>query len=346
MIKNTAQILLVASLCLASIQGAAQAPNVGAAQAPGVRYDDPNPFASADICQMKADDFLTKAAHPLNLMANYNADGPLGTGMCWWHSKMQRAAIYLAIFDRPDLPKPTTAEALNIFAKLRDLKEVVSIPGFANWFDFSNAYKTEFYQILGHWEVRDTLQLQFLKGIRSTEANPEMLKKISQEVNDYKRLTFLLLKMPLLEAHSWLAQSFELNGADFEVGFIDSNSPHNVNNYKSKGNVFLYQEHSGVEENIDPVTGQITRRYLWEAKENKKSYPRSEGMVYPSVRRPKSVALYLQNDNLDFQNITAAVKAYCGAETPFTLHEKEVAKLKLQREFERQNWYRAGNPHN
>jgi len=338
MIKNTAQILLVASLCLVSVHGAGKAPVL--------RYDDPNPFASSDICQMKAEDFLAKASHPLNLTPNYNAPGPLGTGMCWWHSKMQRAAVYLAVFDRPDSAKPTTAEALHIFAKLRDLKEVVSVPGFTNWFDFSKAYKTEFYQILGHWEVRDTLQLQFLKGIRSTETSPETLRKISQEVNEYKRLTFLLLKMPLLEAHSWLAQSFDLNGSDFKAGFIDSNSPHHVNSYESKGNTFLFQEHSGVLEKMDPVTGHITREYLWDAKENIKSYPRSEGMVYPSLRHPKSVALYLQNDNLDFQNITAAVKAYCGGETPFTLHEKEVVKLKLQREFERQNWYRPGTPHN
>jgi hypothetical protein len=338
MIKTTAQILLTAALCLASVQGAAQAPIVG--------YDEPNPLASADICKMRAEDFLVKAQHPSNLTSNFNAAGPLGTGLCWWHSKMQRAAIYLAVFDQPEMPKPTKAEALHIFAMLRDLKEVVSIPGFQNWFDFTAAFHDEFYQILGHWEIRDTVQLEFLKGVRIQSTSPETLQKISQEVNDYKRLTFLLLKMDSLSAHSWLAQSFELEGTNFNIGFIDSNIPSNVNRYETKLNRYSIQMHTGLQETTDSVTGLTSRRYLYPPTENTISYPQNKGLVYPDKSGGIPIGLFVQNDNLDFQKISDAVKAHCGGETPFTLHEQEVVKLKLQREFERQNWYRPGVPHN
>lgn len=338
MMKNTAQILLIAALCLASVQGAGKAPGIG--------YDEPNPLASADICKMRAEDFLAKAAHPSNLTANFNTSGPLGTGLCWWHSKMQRSAIYLAVFDQPQMPKPTRAEALHILAKLRDLSEVVSIPGFSSWFDFTSAYREEFYQILAHWEVRDTVQLEFLKGLRIPRTSPETLQKISQEVNDYKRLTFLLLKKPLLEGHSWLAQSFELEGANFKMGFIDSNRPSNVHSFESKGNKYTFQVHTGMQETKDPETGLVIRRYVYPAYEDLISHPSEKGLVYPTKEGVKPFALHVQNDNLDFQKFANAVKAHCGGETPFTLHEKEVVKLKVQREFERQNWYRPGVPHN
>jgi hypothetical protein len=327
MIKNTAQFLLIASLCLGSLQAAAKAP---------LGYNDPNPMASANICQMKAEDFLEKAEHPGNLTQNSNADGPLYTGLCWWHTKMQRAALYLAVFDQPNKPKPTQQEAYDIFAKLRDLEEVVSIPGFKNWSEFTAAFRVEFYQMLAHWEVRDVVQLQFLKGIRASGATDiSTLQKISDEVNDYKRLTFVLLKWPMIPAHSWIVQSFERQGAEIKVGFIDSNIPQSINQYDSKGNAYQIFDHTG----YDSEEG----RYLWSPVGRLHGFPEETGFVSYS-KTP--ITFYLQNDNLDFQKISNAVQRHCGQETPFTLHEKEVVKRKIQKEFERQNWYRPGSSHN
>ena len=338
MIKNRFQLALVVSLCLGSLQAAAKAP---------VGYDEPNPFAAADICQMRAEDFLAKAEHPSNLTSNHNTDGNLGTGLCWWHSKLQRSALYLTVFDQPDQPKPTRAEALHILAKLRDLKEVVSVPGFKNWFDFSLAYSHEFYQILNHWEMRDIAQLQFLKGIRALkETDQVMLQKISDEMNDYKRLTFVLLKRPLFDAHSWILQSFQLEGSDFKAEFIDSNYPAHVNQYESKENVYKIQKHNGFKTDVDPETGIKSGHYLWPATVDIKAFPEEKGLVYPAGKGPVAMTLYLQNDDVDFQKIASAIQSRCGDETPFTLHEKEVVKRKVQKEFERQNWYRPGVPHN
>lgn len=338
MIKNTAQFLLIASLCLGSLQAAANTL---------IGYDDPNPLASADICKMKAEDFLAKAEHPSNLTSNRNAAGNLGTGLCWWHTKLQRAALYLAVFDQPDSPKPTKAEALHILAKIRDLKEVVSIPGFKNWFDFTFDYHDEFYQILNHWEVRDIAQLQFLKGVRVLQAmDPSMLQKISDEVNEYKRLTYLMVKLPMLGAHSWIAQSFQLEGTEFKIGYIDSNYASHINRYESNGNIYRIQGHNGFESKVDPVTGVRTGRYLWPATEDIKAFPESKGLAFPLRNKVEPMMFYLQNDNLDFQKISNAVQRHCGQETPFTLHEKEVVKRKIQKEFERQNWYRPGTVHN
>lgn len=337
MIQKAPHLLLTALLCLASIHGAAKGI---------VKFDDPNPGASGDICQMTAEDFLAKAAHPGNLTANHNAAGPLNTGMCWWHSKMQRAAIYLAVFDRPDQPAPSREEAIQIFKDLRNYKKVVSIPGYTNWKEFSDAFSSEFYQELGNWEIAESLRLGFVQGLRAEgTTSTQMLQKISDEVNDYKRVTFVLLKMPLLEAHSWLLQSMELKGSDFIAGFIDSNWPNHVSVYESKGNVYRYSMHNGLQLE-DPVTGIKKYRYAWEPTEDVAAYPEEKGLIIPKSSGPVSMSLYLQNDNLFFQKVVSAIKAKCGGETPFTLHEKEVVKRKIQKEFERQNWYRPGVPHN
>lgn len=338
MIQKAPHLLLTALLCLASIHGAAKGI---------VKFDDPNPGASGDICQMTAEDFLAKAAHPGNLTANANASGPLNTGLCWWHSKMQRAAIYLAVFDRPAQPRPTQAEAIQIFKQLRDYKAVVSIPGFIDWNEFTEAFRLEFYQVLGHWEIQESLRLGFVQGLRAeVPTSTQMLQKISDEVNDYKRVTFLLLKMRYLEAHSWLVQSMDLKGSDFKMDFIDSNWSNHVTVYESHENTYRYSKHNGLHKEVDVATGFRKYRYAWQPDEDVSSYPREKGLIYPKTSGPAPMSLYLQNDNLFFQKVVSAIKAKCGGETPFTLHEKDVVKRKIQKEFERQNWYRPGVPHN
>lgn len=52
-------------------------------------------------------------------------------GLCWWHSRLQRKAAYLAVF-RPDLPQPSLDDFRKIFHKLIFRFDVVEIPGFAN----------------------------------------------------------------------------------------------------------------------------------------------------------------------------------------------------------------------
>lgn len=337
MFQKAPQFLLAALVCLASVQGAAKSTS---------RYDAPNPWASADICQMRAEDFLAKAQHPLNLTFNRNAPGPLYTGLCWWHSKMQRAALYLAVFDQPKATKPTSQEATAIFRSLENLESVISIPGFSSWFAFTDSYRTEFYQALGDWEIRESLQLGFLKGLRATgKTDLSMIQKISDEVNDYKRLTFVLLKMPYLEAHSWIVQSMSTHGKHFEMGFIDSNYSSSVNKYQSQGNRYYLTMQNSLQISADS-DGKILYNYAWEPEDEIIEFSREKGPAYPSLAGPTPMSLYLQNDNLAFQKMTAAIKAKCGGETPFTLHEKEVVKRKLQKEFERQNWYRPGVPHN
>src|SRR5262245_2698307 len=67
-----------------------------------------------------------------------NAGGLLGGGVCWWHSRFQRAIWHLAVF-LPRAPRPDREETRRIVRRLATRKEVVEIPGYADAREFSSA---------------------------------------------------------------------------------------------------------------------------------------------------------------------------------------------------------------
>jgi hypothetical protein len=77
-----------------------------------------------------------------------NPPGPVGGGMCWLHSRLQRRFTYLANFRPTDergrpLPRPSREEAEQIIHRLVHGMGVTEIPGFRNVFEFSQAYERE-----------------------------------------------------------------------------------------------------------------------------------------------------------------------------------------------------------
>jgi hypothetical protein len=61
------------------------------------------------------------ASHPSginpNLFSFSNTGGILNGGVCWWHSRMQRAALYLTVY-LPDMPPPSKPEVRRILCDL------------------------------------------------------------------------------------------------------------------------------------------------------------------------------------------------------------------------------------
>ena len=332
MLIRSISFILGALFCLISLQSGAEP-----------RPYNENPFAAKSVCEMNPEDFQAKAGHSGNLTQPQNEPGPLNTGMCWWHSKLQRAAIYLAVFDRPQDPRPTSEEAKQIFKDLSQLKTVVSIPGFTDWFHFTTAFRSEFYEVLGDWEIHETLRLEFVKGLRALKPmDSYQWQQINREVNEYKRVTFLFLKMPDVRTHSWLVNSVTGSIENFQMSFIDSTYSSGLQSYKSQGNEYVITEALHYTRSTNTPNGAISEpsvRY----ETSKKAYPEANGLVDTGGR---SMSLYVQNDNTDFLKITEAIRKHCGGDTAFTLHEKEVRAKKEQRAFDQINWWRPGVPHN
>lgn len=91
-------------------------------------------------------------------LAFYNPDGTFNTGLCWLHTRFQRAANYLGDF-KPELPKPTRENALKIIETIADGDEVVEIPGFKNLHEFSAAYKKEMTSQLNQMATKELFNL-------------------------------------------------------------------------------------------------------------------------------------------------------------------------------------------
>ena len=73
------------------------------------------------------------------LLNQTNPDGDFKTGLCWFHTRFQRSATYLADY-HPELPKPTDNEAQAIIDKIAAGEQVVTVPGFADLDAFSKAH--------------------------------------------------------------------------------------------------------------------------------------------------------------------------------------------------------------
>lgn len=164
-----------------------------------------------------------------NLIPLYNQGGIIGGGVCWWHSRFQRNALYLTRFS-PSLEKPSVDEAKQIIREIRNGKDLINIPGYQNFFEFSYAYYEEIQRELEGWQKHDALRFAWIKGLEGkTSVKPEKLKEIMdqtyEEVVTKNNIVYQKLQMKGLVAHAWLVVNMKktANGYDLEV--LDSNYP-------------------------------------------------------------------------------------------------------------------------
>ncbi len=152
-----------------------------------------------------------------------------GIGVCWWHSKMQRAALYLAMF-RPDLPAPDKDQAIELIEKLKEEKEVVEIPGYNNLREFSSAWAAEFQIVITKWQEEETWAGQWTKAIDanfSDKLNPEQLKKRMDDL--YFRMKageIVFQRLPFYDSivvHAWIVFDMEPTEQGYRLKVIDSN---------------------------------------------------------------------------------------------------------------------------
>jgi hypothetical protein len=185
-----------------------------------------------------------------NLMSFKNHGGILNGGVCWWHSRFQRAALYLTHYN-PSAPKPDQATARQIIRTLRNANDVVEISGFNNFLEFSTQFEKEIQTELEAWQRFESLRFTWIRGLRgsirvSAEWMQELMDNLFEETEVSGNISFQKLQMKGLTAHAWLVVNMKKfdNGYDLEV--IDSNYQNMTKFYQyRRGDThLLYKEKS------------------------------------------------------------------------------------------------------
>lgn len=215
---------------------------------PEVRWGEPHspPSTSAmDYCE-KATHLsyfkrlaVTEGFRNENLMSFDNQGGLLDKGVCWWHSRFQRNALYLTTY-RPSAGRPSEREAKQIIAKIRRGRSVVEIPGFANFETFSAQYQELIQKTLYNWQCTDGfLLLAWLNGLAGKHmASAQRLRSIMDElyveVEELCRITYVKLAIKGITSHAWLVVGMQQNRNDsgdpervtgYTLLVIDSENP-------------------------------------------------------------------------------------------------------------------------
>lgn len=193
-----------------------------------------SPAAGVDIwnqhCANVAADsslFIKKLSLSQNRLSFNNHGGLFNGGVCWWHSRLTRAAQYLAVFD-PSAPKVTSDEAYELVRRLRDGRPV-TINGYSDLQDFSIDHHDVIQENLEAWQISNGgFGLGFLDGLSgSTSLAAEELKTLMDDtfsrLTTYGKPIYQVLQLPGITAHGWLVVDMQPTSAGYDFSVVDSN---------------------------------------------------------------------------------------------------------------------------
>lgn len=184
-----------------------------------------------EFCQQRKNpnyfkDLLYNADNALSFVSN-NKMGLANSGLCWWHSMFQRNATYLTVF-LPHLPKPSYDEARDLIQDLIAQQGVVEIPGFHNLKEFSTVYEKEIIRALEGWQIGDGgFLFGWIRGLSgesevSSAEMQNMMDDLYDRVMIKKQITFQMLQISGIVAHSWLVVDMIKNKDGYTLHFRDS----------------------------------------------------------------------------------------------------------------------------
>jgi hypothetical protein len=170
-----------------------------------------------------------------NLCSFMNVGGLLNKGVCWWHSRFQRASLYLAFY-LPDKPKPSKKDASKMIWSLMRADKVVEIPGFSNFSEFSTAYQSEIQHCLDSTQILEgVFMFSWIDGLAGKdEVEPREMQRLMDKIYfevTTNGLAYVKIQMPGISSHSWIMTEMEPDGEPNDIGqgynyrFIDSNFP-------------------------------------------------------------------------------------------------------------------------
>ncbi|MGZ3790131.1 MAG: hypothetical protein ACXVLQ_16480 [Bacteriovorax sp.] len=187
-------------------------------------------FSEERFCQDRKDESFVKdlTMDGSNLMSFTNRGGIANGGVCWWHSRFQRNALYLTIY-KPELSKPSKEEARELVKQIRNAKNVVVIPGYRNFSEFSYENRDLIQKELEKWQKGDgVIRFAWVDGLEgsakvTSQKMKELMDQIYEEVEIKKNIAFNKLQIPGIESHAWLVVHMEKVLGGYNLEIIDSN---------------------------------------------------------------------------------------------------------------------------
>lgn len=186
-----------------------------------------------------------------NLMSFRNQGGIGNGGVCWWHSRFQRNALYLTIFN-PSKDFPSPERAKEIIKEIRKGKKVIEIGGFRNFAEFTSAYFTDIQDELNRWQKNDGItKFNWVIGLAGqTAVAPEELESKMNDLYNYvvkgNNIAYQKLQMKGVVAHAWLVVNMSKTPEGYDLEVIDSNFPRSTNVYRyTKGMINFNHYHYG-----------------------------------------------------------------------------------------------------
>ena len=185
---------------------------------------------AVDFCARSDEDLRAAFEDPALRLGFQNQGGLLNGGTCWWHSRLQRAAVYLARF-RPELPRPDQSGVERILKDLVHFRSVVEIPGYSGFAEFSHDHERLVQRELDLWQIRDGFVNQ--QWIRGLSGRPELparrlekrMEKIHRAFKTSKPGLWLMVQMKGITSHALLLLGMEPTSEGYHLRFIDSNFP-------------------------------------------------------------------------------------------------------------------------
>lgn len=204
-----------------------------------------------EYCAQTWHDFSDSIQERQHKMYFYNQGGLFNGGTCWWHSRLQRSAHYLAVFF-PNRRRPSVYEAKQLLYKLRKNSDIVEIGGYANWNSFSRDFENEIQSMLNAWQKVDGFVNQdWLLGIKSLSylknIQAKQMDYLYNQVHNKGLITYTMLQVKGIVSHSYLVTKMEKEPYGYSLTIIDSNSPNSNSRirYDKKKNI-LYDNYDGL----------------------------------------------------------------------------------------------------
>jgi hypothetical protein len=193
---------------------------------------------AADFCVDRMDPQYVKqlAREEANRMSFRNHGGFFGGGVCWWHSRFQRNALYLTYYS-PNAPIQTEEEVRALVRNIRNGNGIQEIRGFKNFLEFSNHFEAIIQKELEYWQRFETRWGTFIRGLRgSSKVSAEWMEKLMgylyDEVEIKNNIAYQKLQLKGVVAHAWLVISMKKDDKGYDLEVIDSNFPRRTSNYR------------------------------------------------------------------------------------------------------------------
>lgn len=183
-----------------------------------------------EFCQRSQEDLFKAFEAPENRIGFQNDGGLQDGGVCWWHSRLQRSSIYLSTF-APEKSKPTLAEAQKLVRHLIYFTQVVEIPGYRNFSEFSADFEPLIQKELDQWQIRDGfLYQQWIRGLYGRASLPaSSLKNHMNRLYSKFKLSkpglWVMAQMPGITSHALLIIGMVKSNVGYHLRVIDSNRP-------------------------------------------------------------------------------------------------------------------------